>query len=175
LVLIEKNSLVLLDEPFSALDSQLRKIAVNLLDHYKKKCLIFLVTHDIAEIYQLADELLYIKDGTIDYQNILAKAMSSCHENLPLASKINIGRVNQIIYADDVSISLTKHTDSSIVHQFESVIQSIHVKNQVATIQLQLNEGNQPLYAKITESSLTNLQLNNDQPVIANFKAITLN
>ena len=175
LILIEDNSLVLLDEPFSALDSQLRKVAVKLIENYKKQCLIFLVTHDISEIYQLADELLYIKNGTIDYQNNIVKSMSSNHENLPLASKINIKSINHVIYADDVSISLSKHTDSSIVHQFEATIQSIDVKDKVATILLQIKEGKQSLYAKITESSLINLQLIVNQSVVANFKAITLN
>jgi ABC-type molybdate transport system ATPase subunit len=175
LILIEDNSLVLLDEPFSALDSELRKVAVDLIRCYKKQCLIFLVTHEISEIYQLADELLYIKDSTIDYQNSLLNAMSSHHENLPLASKINIQNAKQVIYADDVSISLSKHKDSSIVHQFEANIQSIEIKDKVAIILLQLKEGKQSLYAKITESSLINLKLIVNQSVVANFKAITLN
>ncbi len=170
LLLIEDGSLVLLDEPFSALDNTLRKTALDLLNQYKRKSLIFFVTHDIAELYQLSDNLLYLKDGKITYQDKTENAMHSQYGNLPLASKITFDGDKHIIYADDVSISLQINPQSSIVHQINSTIQQIDAKDDICMIKLKLNNGNS-LYAKITKDSLNRLNLKENQQIVANFKA----
>lgn len=170
LLLIQEGSLVLLDEPFSALDNSLRKTALDLLKPYKHKSLIFFVTHDISELYQLSDNLLYLKDGIIAYQDKTENAMHSQYGNLPLASKITFEGKNHIIYADDVSISLQKNPQSSIVHQLDSTIQQIKDKDDICTLKLTLSNGN-ILYAKITKDSLNRLNLKENQQIVANFKA----
>jgi len=174
LILIEKNTIVLLDEPFSALDNKLRKEALNLLDKYKAKNLIFLVTHEISELYQIANELLYIKQGKIHYQDSIENIMSDNLHDLPVASKIVINTVKQIIYADDVSISLTKHADSSIIHQLAVTIKNIRLFEDIALLELLLIEDQQRLFAKITQESLKHLKLQLNQEVIANFKSTSI-
>ncbi len=170
LLLIEEGSLVLLDEPFSALDNTLRKTALDLLTPYKHKSLIFFVTHDISELYQLSGNLLYLKDGKIAYQEKTKNAMHSQYGNLPLASKITFDGDKHIIYADDVSISLQKNPQSSIVHQLDSTIQQIKDKDDICILKLKLSNGNM-LYAKITKDSLNRLNLKENQQIVANFKA----
>jgi len=169
LILIKNNGLVLLDEPFSALDKKNRLVAIELLNHYKKKCLIYLVTHKISEIYEIADELLCIKSGTISYHDTISLAMSSGRNQLPIASRITLENKPQIIYADDVSISLQHNPHSSIVHQLDVYISAINIINDVAI--LQLKTDTQRLYAKITKQSLQKLNLTNNIKVVANFKA----
>jgi len=60
--LLEEKSIVLMDEPFSAVDTitrfQLQTLAANLL----KKCTVLLVTHDPLEALRLADDI-YILSG----------------------------------------------------------------------------------------------------------------
>jgi len=170
LLMIEDNSLVLLDEPFSALHPKLRKVALNLLNDYKKYSLIFLITHEISELYQISDNLLYLKEGKIVYQDTTKNAMHSNYENLPLASKVTFDDESHIIYADDVSIGLQKNPQSSIVHQLDSNIQNIDTKDEITILRLKLNNKN-ILYAKITEDSLKRLNLKQKQQVVANFKA----
>lgn len=173
LVQTEENSIVLLDEPFSALDENLREIALNILNNYKHMCLIFLVTHEISEIYRYADELLYIEDGIITYQNQIEKAMSSRLVSLPIASRIMINEKRHVIYADDVSICLKKNPDSSIKYQIRVLITDITSEDDsvILTLKMIKGEKQQYLYSKILKSSLTKLDLKVDQTVICQFKS----
>lgn len=170
----KKNSLVLLDEPFTALDQSMRKTALKLLTQHKSS-LIFLVTHEIAELYQIADEILLVKEGNIEFKATIEDAMHSNHEDFPLASKILLNKqLNNeihIIYADDVSIALQKHTDSSIVHQLDASIDEITHKFDSAIIKLNLLESKQILYATITKQSFQHLNIKLNQQVVAYFKA----
>ncbi|MFK8013521.1 MAG: ATP-binding cassette domain-containing protein [Marinicellaceae bacterium] len=162
--------LMLLDEPFSALDERMRNIALNLLNYYKQKNLIFFVTHDINELYHLADEILSINNGIIQYQNIISQAMSCGAFQLPIASKIKIANKRHIIYADDVSISLSPIKDSSIIHQVPVTIESIRNDNDISNLKLKTGDE-QILFASITKHSLMKLKLTQNQAVMANFKA----
>ena len=176
LLQIEQGCLVLLDEPYSALDGKLRKTALQLLKNYKDNCLIYLVTHDISELYHIADELLYIDSGQIAYQDSIQKAMASSYKNLPIASRINIENKKHVIYADDVSISLNKNPQSSIIHQIAVTITEIKVIEEIVILKLKLDSGivdksQQYIYAKITNNSLGKLKLKIQQNVFAYFKA----
>lgn len=68
--LIGKPSVLLLDEPFSALDNPLRIEMRNLLLDIRKQfdIPIVLVTHDITEAYTLADNLVVYINGHIAQQ-----------------------------------------------------------------------------------------------------------
>lgn len=172
LMQIHTGSLVLLDEPFAALDKIMRKQALNLLAQ-QRNCLIFLVTHEIVELYQIADEILLVKDGCLEYLENLENTMHSNHEDFPLASKIQMESETHIIYADNVSIALDKHSDSSIVYQIPASIDKIVQQNGLVIITLKLVDSQQILYAKITLQSFKHLKLQYNQQVVACFKAAT--
>lgn len=65
--LARKPKLLLLDEPFAALDIEMRRhLREELLSlHRKFELTTLLVTHDIADIYYLADKVLVIDKGKI--------------------------------------------------------------------------------------------------------------
>jgi molybdate transport system ATP-binding protein len=65
--LIRKPDVLLLDEPFSALDSQLRTEMRDFLRDVRKlyRIPVVLVTHDIFEAYCLADKVIVYEDGKI--------------------------------------------------------------------------------------------------------------
>ncbi len=172
LLLIDNNSLVLLDEPLTALNESLKEKAIALLAR-QENCLMFLVTHEINQLYRLADSILCLKKGKVSYHDSCTNAMSSEQSNLPIASQIYFEGDKHIIYADDVSISLNKHHDSSIVHQITAKIIAIEIKNNSAKLKLELHKdyNSQILYAKITQHSLQRLELKVQQTVFANFKA----
>jgi len=165
--------LILLDEPFSALDKDIKNTALALLCDSKKDKLIFLITHDINELYQYANNILLINNGTIQYQNNISKAMTSGQFQLPIACHFELENKQQVIYADDVSLSLKPLADSSIIHQIPVVIKEIRRKEKTVTIKLN-SQDNKILYAKITSQSLDRLQLTLNQPVMANFKASSI-
>ncbi|MCF6346793.1 MAG: RNA polymerase sigma-54 factor, partial [Flavobacteriaceae bacterium] len=90
LIQIKGNHIILLDEPYSALDKKLANTSLHLLHQFKNNNLIFLVTHNISELYQIADELLYIDKSEVILHQSIEAAMSSGYNRLPIASRINI-------------------------------------------------------------------------------------
>jgi molybdate transport system ATP-binding protein len=66
--LVRKPALLLLDEPLSALDEELRdKLQSLILSIHKQFNLTtLLVSHDMAEMIRLTDEILFIKDGLVE-------------------------------------------------------------------------------------------------------------
>jgi molybdate transport system ATP-binding protein len=65
--LVRKPKLLLLDEPLSALDNELRiKLQDHILEvHRRYKLTTILVSHDISEIYKMADTVLVLESGKI--------------------------------------------------------------------------------------------------------------
>lgn len=66
--LAQKANIIMMDEPFSALDLEIKQKLYRLLKEFKQKfnLMILIVTHDINDIYQLCDDVLWIKDHKVD-------------------------------------------------------------------------------------------------------------
>ena len=65
--LVQKPSILLLDEPLSALDGEMRiKLQDYILKVHKKYNLTtFLVSHDISEVFKLSDHVIKLENGSI--------------------------------------------------------------------------------------------------------------
>ncbi len=65
--LVRKKPVLLLDEPFAALDPQLRAEMGDILVklHKREGTTIFMITHDPAEAEKLADHIIVVADGQI--------------------------------------------------------------------------------------------------------------
>lgn len=65
--LVYESKILLLDEPLSALDNEMRNILQNEIIklHQYFKLTTILVSHDISEIFKLSNRILHIKDGKI--------------------------------------------------------------------------------------------------------------
>ena len=65
--LVQKPSILLLDEPLSALDGEMRnKLQDYILKVHKKYNLTtFLVSHDVSEVFKLSDHVLKLENGSI--------------------------------------------------------------------------------------------------------------
>ncbi|WP_156326863.1 ATP-binding cassette domain-containing protein, partial [Achromobacter ruhlandii] len=65
--LMLKPEILLLDEPFSALDSQLRGKMRQELDTLQRQLDVpmLLITHDPADVEALADEVFELRDGKV--------------------------------------------------------------------------------------------------------------
>ena len=72
--LVREPDLLLLDEPFSALDALTRITAQQLVGELwqRHRCAILLVTHDVDEALRLADRVLVMRDGRIDLDRDIA-------------------------------------------------------------------------------------------------------
>jgi ABC-type molybdate transport system ATPase subunit len=132
-----------------------------------------MVTHEVSEIYQYADELLLIEEGSVIYKSSIQDAMVSRHSYLPLASKVKLLGENFVIFADDVSINLEANPNSSISYQLNITIDEVTIDKNKAILKLNLLEehGNQSLFAKLTTDSVKRLGLTSNQKAVACFKS----
>ncbi len=66
---MRRRPVLLLDEPFAALDPALRNTMADLLIelHREDGTTILLVTHDLEEVRRLADEVLFVEAGRISF------------------------------------------------------------------------------------------------------------
>ncbi len=76
--LVQKPSILLLDEPLSALDSEMRnKLQLYLLKvHREFKLTTILISHDVSEIQKLADKVFEIQEGKIIRQGRTSEIFS---------------------------------------------------------------------------------------------------
>lgn len=65
--IIGKPSILLLDEPFSALNDRLRVIMQNIIKRYQEECgmTVIYTTHDRKAARQFSDKIIEIKDGVV--------------------------------------------------------------------------------------------------------------
>ena len=81
--IVKKPRILLLDEPFSALDNTMR---IALQDYLKglynqNPMLIFLVTHNLPEVFALSDEVLVIEKGVIKKRGAPHQVFNIPHGN----------------------------------------------------------------------------------------------
>jgi sulfonate transport system ATP-binding protein len=71
--LVREPDLLLLDEPFSALDALTRLTAQSLVADLwtLHQCAVLLVTHDVEESIKLADRVLVMKNGGIEHEAVI--------------------------------------------------------------------------------------------------------
>jgi molybdate transport system ATP-binding protein len=76
--LVRKPKLLLLDEPLSALDTEMRlKLQDHILKVHKQFDLTtILVSHDVAEIYKMSNKILMLENGKITKQGITAEILA---------------------------------------------------------------------------------------------------
>lgn len=73
-IMASKPEVILLDEPFSALDDYMREQTCRELQHFLEeyKGIVVIVSHNREEIYQFSEEMMVIHEGkTVDYGNTL--------------------------------------------------------------------------------------------------------
>lgn len=77
--LVRKPDLLLLDEPLSALDTELREKLQDLIlqVHRRFNLTTLLVSHDISEMIKMADEIVFIKNGVVEKSGSLLAMFAS--------------------------------------------------------------------------------------------------
>jgi molybdate transport system ATP-binding protein len=105
--LVRKPDLLLLDEPLSALDATMRKNLQDLLlaFHQKFGFTMIIVTHDVGEIFRLADYVVILNEGKIDSYGTPAKVYMTHQQT-----------TNESLFGEVLSLTTT---DKSVrIHAF---------------------------------------------------------
>ena len=122
--LMRKPKLLLLDEPFSALDTKMRENLQNeiMMFHKEFNLTTVMVTHSPEEIYKLADIMIELKHGKIVKKGLPKELLlkTSGSEKFSLR-----GKIIDIIKADVINIALV----SIGSHIVEVVISKKEAKN----------------------------------------------
>ena len=81
--LVRKPGLLLLDEPLSAIDNELREKLQDILIklHRRLDLTTILVSHDITELARLSDEIFFVENGTIKRQGSPVEIFFSQDDN----------------------------------------------------------------------------------------------
>ncbi len=105
--LVRKPHILLLDEPLSALDAEMRTHLQNyiLKLHQNYGLTTILVSHDLSEIFKMADQVLVLQNGKITKSGF----PESVFLNQPISGKFKLaGEVLQIVPSDLVYIVSVK-------------------------------------------------------------------
>ena len=203
--------LLLLDEPLSSLDGVSRTALLYYLNDYLTDTATpaLMVTHNLQDATQIAQQLLYMEHGTIIAQDT-PEAMSG-RLDLGLAGgpnamavlqaqvlhydaqyhslKLSVGgsyvqtsatekpvgsKVRLFIPAQDVALSLTATSDSSILNQLPARLdQTLEEDNGTTLIRLTLDDD-QKLLARVSSYSLSQLNIKPTSQIYALIKSIAL-
>ncbi len=129
--LVRKPKILLLDEPLSALDKEMRsKIQDYILQIHKNYQLtILLVSHDISEIYKLSENMIILENGKITRQGSPATLFT----NQYLSGKFQmIGEVLNIEQEDIIYIvSVLIHNNIVKVVAFAADIINLHKGDRI--------------------------------------------
>lgn len=111
--LIAEPQVLLLDEPFSALDSRLRARLVEEIVRLQQRTgmTTLIVSHQVGEIYQLAQEVIVLENGTIRQQGKPADVFSQGQTS----GKFRFSGQILSIQAMDVMVALTVLVGQQIV------------------------------------------------------------
>ena len=84
---ITEPDILILDEPFSNLDANLKNKIENYLIKHKLSCKIILVTHDLFQAQRLADEVILMDSGSMVSKSINKKLINS--KNVKIKAFLN--------------------------------------------------------------------------------------
>lgn len=158
-MLASKTNLILLDEPFSAMDVNLKiQLRCELREILKEfNGIVIMVSHDIEDITELSDEVIFIEEGKI----IAREKVNSLNEKLnkDMARLIGYEKVNlngEILYYNPKKFK-DEYFDGATEFKgkIESIINSINYKI------LNLNVSGQIIRVEIADDR-ENLKVDNE-------------
>ncbi len=193
--------LVMMDEPLSALDPDLRRATIGLLRRLQAQLAIpfLVVSHDWHDITRLADRVIYLQHGRVDYAGDVTTAMHRLHGVPPatqLMGRIEAGYFHAVFGAEELRIEgFAAHGDQAraLVHvAADDIMLSLHppsglsacasVRAGITAINeaeggfahVHLTAGAHQLLSRITLGSVARLDLKVGMSVHALFKAAAL-
>ncbi|PSM52298.1 molybdenum ABC transporter ModABC, ATP-binding protein [Campylobacter blaseri] len=141
--MMRKPKILLLDEPLSALDPNLRaKLQDEILKiHNEFKTTTILVSHDPSEIYKLANEMIELKDGKITRQGSPEKLLLKTQGSQKFSfsgSILNIEKIDSIFV---VTVSIGQQITQIVVDEALDLKVADEVSVSTKAFNLNLTKG----------------------------------
>ena len=199
--LLANPRLLLMDEPLAALDQPRKDEVLPFIERLRDNLSvpIVYVSHSMAEIVRLADTLVLISDGQVEAIGTLEE-LTSRLDLRPLTGRYEAGavvrarvelsfaggilRVPRVevplgtelrlrVRARDVALALERPHGLSILNILACRVQDIGSEDG-AQVDLRLDAGGAPIWARITRRSLREMHLAPGTPVFALVKAVAI-
>ncbi|MFW6109766.1 MAG: ABC transporter ATP-binding protein [archaeon] len=187
--LVLDPEVLLLDEPTSNLDSGNASIINDILREESKSRIVIIATHDLPQVQNLADRVLFLENGVIMEEGIPEKveAMTRFTENIfpgitTIKEGVNVVNVNGVgikftepavgrvtVHVRPQDIIISKETfESSARNQFVGSIVGIEEKNGVVLVSV---DAGIIFKVQITRKSFDKMGLNLGDEINITFKA----
>lgn len=144
LTLINDSPIIILDEPTSGMDMEIKRKFWQILSKYKRDKIIIITTHSLEEVECLGDRIGIISDGYF----ICSGSISYLKENIPCGFTINIIFDNKGENNEENKIGLInkiKSIESTIVPKIDY--------NGIVSINIKTENANMPKIFKCIEDS----------------------
>lgn len=209
--LLTSPSILLMDEPLSALDYKRKREILPYLEelHRELDIPIIYVTHSIDEVVRLADHIVLLDEGRAAACGPLSETLARMdlpptfveeagailegvvtehdarHSMVSLATEagmfwvpaaaLKLGQTARVrIHARDVSLALSRQTDTSILNVLPATVQSFTSANQAGHLLVECRSGSANIIARITSRSFDALQIAPGQQVWLQVKSVSL-
>lgn len=118
--LVRKPNLLLLDEPLAALDDTLRSRLQDyiLKVHQQYQLTTLLVSHEVSEIFKMADRVVVLKEGKLDK---MGSPLAVFFKETPPATYQIIGKVLQIQRKKEQTSAIVKANDQLLTIDLSSI------------------------------------------------------
>lgn len=129
--MVQKPQILLLDEPLSAVDNEMRaKLQDYIIQaHRKYKLTTILVSHDIAEIYKMATKVIVLENGKISKQGTPDAVFSSRLVSGKFQFVGEVLKIEKENFIYIVSVLITHNVVKVIA--LEEEIQDLNIGNKV--------------------------------------------
>jgi molybdate transport system ATP-binding protein len=130
--LARKPRLLLLDEPLSALDAKMRAMLQDAISkaHYISGATTIMVSHDLNEVFRLANHVIYIENGSV----IRSGNPDTVFSDTTISGKVQItGQIARIEEQGSINIVTVISGNNQIIKviAFENDIEDLHVGDSV--------------------------------------------
>lgn len=183
--LLAQPQLLLLDEPFSALDESTRQHFVGYLRQLSEqhRLPVLWVSHQLTDIAEVSDNVVLLQQGQVRNsgpllaqlrQEPLRSMVAMAVVHTPLLGLAEVAEQRLRIYARDVSLSLQPVPHSSVRNQLWSTIHARHETSCTGELLVELECHGQYFFALISTAAWQQLELSVGQRVVAHIKAAAL-
>ncbi|MDO6693607.1 molybdenum ABC transporter ATP-binding protein [Aliiglaciecola sp. 3_MG-2023] len=208
--LATQPDLLLMDEPLSALDDELKSQFLDYLEPLLEQISIpvIYVTHSKSELARLAKQVVLMDKTGVTGQGTTSELLTDLNQSLTLgpdlqsvlSAKVDLVDVQQhvsaietpagrlwvsitnkaagqrmkvVIHAKDVSVSLTRASDSSILNVLPAQLLDFKF-TQSGSVILKLKVGSSVILSQITQKSFQHLKLAKDLHLFAQIKGVVI-